>query len=333
MRFLLRADAGVQTGTGHVMRCFALAEELMARDHEVVLRGALGGVGWLRDQVAAAGLQHQESPGDELDVPGIDAEGWDAVVVDSYTIDTTLIGELDSSTPVLAIIDGDDRGIAASLYLDQNLGAEHQPRRPEVTRALLAGSRYSLVRRSVQGLRRDADRALPSSPSVLAFMGGSDPLGAMRSVASSLLALPEHVGLTLVTAQAWQADVAAITGARAGARILDPTSELPRLLAHADLVVSATGTSAWDICTIGIPAVFAAVVDNQQAGLRTIVESGVGLGIDASDDLAALDGVAGLVQLLIEDSALRHEQVRACLRDFDGRGAARVSDELERAAG
>lgn len=108
-----------------------------------------------------------------------------------------------------------------------------------------------------------------------------------------------------------------------------PTAAFPLLLAHADIVVSATGTSAWDICTMGIPAVFAAVVANQQAGLHALVDSGVALGIDASQDLGMLQGLRGQVELLLADEYLRREGVEKSLVAFDGGGAARVSDELE----
>jgi len=130
MRFLLRADAGTQTGTGHVMRCLALAEELIGRDHEVMLRGALGGIDWLHKHVAAAGLPHDDAPLDTLDAVRTAEEGWDAVVVDSYTIGPSEVSRLNELTPVLAIIDGADRGIAARRYLDQTWAQRFRPGDP-----------------------------------------------------------------------------------------------------------------------------------------------------------------------------------------------------------
>ncbi len=37
MKIMIRADASERIGTGHVMRCLALAEELRAGGHEVTL--------------------------------------------------------------------------------------------------------------------------------------------------------------------------------------------------------------------------------------------------------------------------------------------------------
>ncbi len=333
MRFLLRSDAGVIDGTGHVMRCITLAEELVGRGHSVELRGATDGLRWLEALITESGAVHTPVAAATLDVPGAVGEGWDAVVVDSYRIAPGAIAELDDRVPVLAIVDGDDRGLRASAYLDPNPGAELIRRPGHVAGSLLAGSDYVLVRSAVRALRRsDRWRTRPAAH-VLAFMGGNDPVGAMPRVAASLARLPQDVRLTLVTAPPWRDEVVSLLGGRKGADVIDPTPRLPELMSDADLVVSATGTSAWDLCTMGVPSVFAAIVDNQRAGLRSIAAGGLGLSLDAATDPDRLDGVGDLVAATLADEPLRRTQVERCLAAFDGRGAERVADELERLDG
>lgn len=328
MRFLLRADADIRTGTGHVMRCITLAEELIARGHDAVLRGTLGEVGWLREQVRMSGVRYDPAPLASLDARETVGEEWNAVIVDSYLVEPDVVTRVNESTPVVAIIDGDDRAIDATLYLDQNLGAEMRPQRAGVAGSILAGSSYALVRRAVRELRRDDRWRLPSNPTVLAFMGGSDPFGAMPHVASALSSLPDSVALTLVAAPASRDALLDALKGRDKVSIVAPTSALPALLAKADIVVSATGTSAWDICTMGIPAVFAAVVDNQRTGLRAVVDSGAALGVDASQDLGELARIGDLVAILLDDKRRRRAVVTSALATFDGLGAGRVADRV-----
>jgi spore coat polysaccharide biosynthesis predicted glycosyltransferase SpsG len=329
MRFLLRADAGVEAGTGHVMRCLALGEELLDRGHRVRVMGDIG-VDWLADQIRFMGIEHVPGAPDELDDEAIVRAGYDAVVVDSYRIPVDAIGRLDGRVPVLAVIDGDDRGIRAHRYLDQNHSAETLPHDPWVAERLMAGSPYGLVRREIRRLRREDGWRLPRRPNVLAFMGGSDPMGAMPRIVAGLRALPDDARTTVVAAPPWRADVATLLAGREGARIVDPTPRLPDLLGAADIVISAAGTSAWDICTIGIPAVFCAVVRNQEKGLAAIVESGVGVGVDAIDHPGELEGIGALVAALLRDEITRRSLVTRSLQTFDGHGAERVADELEK---
>lgn len=331
MKALLRADAGIGMGTGHVMRCLTLAEELGARGHEVVLRGSLGGVGWLDERVRGAGVTHETCEAGVLDVEAV-AGRADVVVVDSYTIDAADVRGLTERMPVLALIDGDDRGIRATAYVDANLGAEETPYPPHVARRLSAGSRYALVRRELRALRRPPTAALPASPTVLCLMGGSDPLGLMPRAAAALAALPAEVRLVFVTAPAWVGAVQEAVGARAGSTVGAQTPRLAELVAEADLVVSAAGTTAWDLCTIGVPAVFLAVVGNQRPGLRAIVDAGLAPGIDASEDPTAIDGVGVVVEELLADAGRRIGYAKRCLQAFDGRGAERVADILEELA-
>ncbi|MFD0655770.1 hypothetical protein [Thermocatellispora tengchongensis] len=51
MRVGVRCDAGRGIGVGHLVRCVALAEELVARGAEVLFLGDLGGVEWARAQL------------------------------------------------------------------------------------------------------------------------------------------------------------------------------------------------------------------------------------------------------------------------------------------
>jgi spore coat polysaccharide biosynthesis predicted glycosyltransferase SpsG len=325
MRVVLRADAGVHQGSGHVMRCLTLAEELLARGCEVILVGSLPDLPWLQSAVATSGVRVVPADGDSLDIDGILALQPDRVVVDSYSIDAGAVSALNEALPVLAIIDGDDRGIRATWFLDQNLGADDAW--PAVDR-FLAGARFALVRRAVLEARRTEPwRISGPAPRILSFMGGTDPTGASARVAASMALLRRPVDLTVIAPPADHAAVAAV--APAGARVLAPTPDLPRLLAEVDIVVSAAGTSAWDVCTLGAPAVLVGVVGNQSASLAAAVARGLVLGVDAAvDGPEAVARVGGLVERLIESEPQRRGLSDAARAVFDGRGTARVADAL-----
>ncbi|MGN7948281.1 PseG/SpsG family protein [Microbacterium sp. 22215] len=330
MRCLIRADAGEATGTGHVMRCLTIAEELKTRGHEVVIRGDFGTVPWLSARIAEVGVEEEPEAFGVLSTNARDYGGIDVVIVDSYVISSDAITHVNRLVPTLAVVDGDTRGIEAEAYLDQNLGATGDGFTPGQQRRLLAGSRYALVRREIRDLRRSEPRELGDPPHICAFMGGSDPTGAMVVVTRAVSALPRDFQVDLVVTDRWRA--AAAEAARPGIRFHQPTPRLPDLLARADLVISATGTSAWDLCTMGVPSIFTTVVDNQRAGYASLMRGGLAVGVDFQNDPDVEKSLLEGIFRLIEDAPLRRRLWEACTGAFDGRGSERVADAVERLA-
>lgn len=331
MKVVFRADAGVLQGTGHVMRCLTLAEELGARGHETHL--LLGGKApaWLLEKIGASSVILHPCTADILEQDSILSLRPDWVVVDSYRIDATEISRLNPLLPVLAIVDGDARGIEATLYLDQNLGAEaHIPMAIGRTR-FLAGSGFALIRSEVLEQRRRAPwEPVHARPSVLSFMGGTDPTLASSNVVAALIAVRELIDLTVVAPISQHSTILDEWGSEAGLTLLAPTPDLPALFGKADIVVSAAGTSAWDICSLGVPSVLIAVVSNQTHSLEAAVSSGIALGVDAVSDSRAIGArLPGLVRQLLDDVDLRRMLSEHCLKIFDGNGASRVVDALE----
>lgn len=327
MRVIIRADAGVEQGTGHVMRCLTLAEELMLRGHRVIfVTGGLA-TGWLKQTVDASGVEVHSCELDAMQLAQIADLRPDWVVVDSYRIPAGAISALNADVPVLAIVDGDDRGIEASLYLDQNLGAEKLTR--SHGQRFLSGATYALVRRAVLSERRRDPAGLSGLPRLLSFMGGTDPTGASLEIARALAHRPEHFELTMLAPVSQHAELHATLADRPDVTVLAPTPRLPELLGEADVVVSAAGTSAWDVCALGIPALLIAVVENQRASLHEAVHRELVLGIDATSDRQGLELKSGdMVAKLLGDAVLRQSLSHACLRAFDGRGAGRVADAM-----
>lgn len=313
------------------MRCLTLAEALNARGHSVELMGDIVGVDWLEKHLASIGLVVHSCAAHSLDIERIQRIGPDWVVVDSYEIDADDISELNQLVPCLAIVDGDMRSIEAKLYLDQNLGAEDAPWVRHAAGRVLAGSNYCLVRDDIVKHRTVREpKATAEPPTVTVFLGGTDPEGTIVDVAKSLADSELGARLLLVCPPAFRHEVSEATRLLRDSTIVEPTVELPQLLSASDVVVSAAGTSAWDVCTLAIPSVFIATVENQQGSLRRALAASLALGIDAhAEGRQALDAVGSLVGRLLSDSDLRGQISARCRNLFDGMGKFRVVEALE----
>ncbi len=313
------------------MRCLTLAEAVRARGHEALLMMATTDVDWLASAVRDSGLPVHPCAADELPIEDMLALEPDWTVVDSYRIPAASVSDLAGSTAVLAIVDGETRGIDATLFLDQNLGAERRPPASEQPQRFLAGSRYALVRDAITRVRRSRPwLSTNRPPTVLCFMGGSDPTSACTAVAMALSRSDADMAVTFVAPESQHGDLHAIAGGRSGWTVTAPTLRLPELFAEADIVVSAAGTSAWDLCALGIPSVLVAVVDNQQASLREVVAGSLALGIDVvAGGPERFAQVRDAVESLLADETLRRDLSESARKAFDGDGAMRVAERME----
>ena len=330
MKVVLRADASRSRGSGHVMRCLTLAEALVARGHIVHLAVTMEGIPWLTAAVAATGLPLLEVAPNELSADAVLSVDPDWVVVDSYELPAEEISSLNLRVPVLAIVDGELRSIVASLYLEQNLGSDELDLAIPSGGRLLAGGKYALIRDAVLRERRPDPWALSGTPRVVAVLGGTDPLGMIVPVATQLASLSVPTELTLVAAAEWHEEVARVMAARPDARIVPPSSGVASLLGAADVVVSAAGTSAWEICTLGLPSVLIAVVDNQTGSLHRMTAEGLVLGIDLTvDGQPGIEHLGGMIELLCTDESTRRSLSRRATALFDGLGKGRVVEAME----
>ena len=330
MRVVLRADASVGQGAGHVMRCLTLAEELRARNHEVHLVGVPSGIQWLEVAVASTVDVFHGCEPNGLDLDMIEGIEPDWVVVDSYRVDSARISRLNGLIPVLAIVDGDTRSIDAAVYLEQNLGSEHKDWQIPQGSGMLAGSSFALVRDAILEQRRPQAWRIDGVPRLVVFMGGTDPTGAIVTVASQLAKVTSKIDVTVIAPASLHEEIQLLLSRVYRLKITTPTPDLPSLLGRADIAVSAAGTSAWDICSLGLPAIFIALVDNQTESLREVLKNELALGLDL-----VLDGGSGLSRLpvflesLLDDEPLRQSLSERSLGAFDGRGKNRVVDAME----
>jgi spore coat polysaccharide biosynthesis predicted glycosyltransferase SpsG len=279
---------------GHLVRCLALSEEFLRRGARVEVFGTIEGVGWAERQLASRRLPLHPGPAtpEEL-VDTARRHELDVMILDSYELDPAGAGALRAAGVVtLAIVDGDTRGQDADLYLDQNFGSQSAAP-PE---RLLVGSAYALLRDSVVAGRPTAPRpATPAGrPRVLAFFGGTDALGAGPVLTQVLLSTGHPMDLTVVVGRAEiEAELEGVVPGRGQSLdLVPPTDELPALIGAADLVVSAAGTSTWELCCLGAPAALVCVVDNQRESYHRVVEQGLAAGLGELPELAA-GGVAG----------------------------------------
>ncbi|MEO6143788.1 MAG: GNAT family N-acetyltransferase [Dermatophilaceae bacterium] len=344
MRILAICHGGGPIGVGHVMRSLALAEAAVAAGHDVVVAGHFEGA-FLQGQLAAAPVEVVElaarpdvGPGPFLDL--VQRIRPDVLHVDSYELQGWLLVRMERSNTVPRemilsnVEDGPFGRRAADVVVDPTFGAELSPRPADGSTSaalLLRGSRYSPIRARVLDARRVVKPIDAIGHSVLVVMGGTDPLGlapaAVGLLARTGLALDVTVIATGEIAERVQDEA---RGSSLSVTTLAPVDDLPGLMARQDLVVSAAGTSVWELCCIGVPMAVVWVVDNQRVGYERVVRAGAALGLGGPRLGRDVDAV-GLLATALKDPQVRADLVRAGRDMVDGLGAWRVVRTWEQA--
>ena len=328
MRVVFRCDAGPVVGAGHVMRCVALAEELASRGVRPVFVCDVEELPWVREQLDRRGFDVLPASTDVREPRPA------AVVLDSYLlppgVSTAWRAE---GVPVLALVDGSLRGRVADLYVDQNLGAEQASVDLPAGSRRLAGLDYAMLRDETLAARPaappvDGGRG---APEVVAVFGGTDAHGAAPVLVDALAATGLPFTATIVSAtDALAAAVRAVpSSGEQHVRPIPPTSRLAELVASADLVISAAGSSTWELLSLGAAAAVVRVADNQREGYDRTAATGAVAGLGALADIrrSPTEATAVLVGLLTspEDRAAMR---RRAWHLVDGAGRRRVADAL-----
>jgi spore coat polysaccharide biosynthesis predicted glycosyltransferase SpsG len=165
-------------------------------------------------------------------------------------------------------------------------------------------------------------------PRLLCFFGGTDAADAAPAAIRLAAATGAPFAATVVAARAETARALAAVPLAPGQCVtpVPPTDRLPALAAAADLVVSAAGTSTWELLCLGAPTALIKVAGNQQVGYDATVSRGLTAGL-GSVTAPAPDAVAVLHGLLT-DPAARMTLAARGHGLIDGRGRERVATAL-----
>ena len=317
-------------GTGHVMRCLALAQGWQDLGGEVALLAA-------ELPEALAGRCREEgievrllAPGaDDAEVTAAQAAQTDWLVVDGYHFDAAYLDAVTGSVRRVLLIDdlGQSEPVVAELILNQNVTAS-PTLYPGDTERLLLGGRYALLRREFRAPRVER-RFEGLATRVLVSFGGSDPCNFTRRAIEALLECPGLQAKVVVGAAnprlAELCDVAAPAAGRI--EVLPAVKAMVPLMDWADFALSAGGSSVLELAARGLPALVVAIADNQTAISETLQARGLmrSLGWHESVEVTEL---AQALQDLAADARSREALSAAALDLSDGRGALRVVEAM-----
>lgn len=358
MNIYFRTDSSLQIGSGHVMRCLTLADELryrganitfVCREHHGNLVAMIENRGYvvvcLRLPVDALELGteclahakwlgatwEQDAAETVAALRGARAQ-W--MIVDHYAIDRRWHEQLRPHCDKIMVIDDiADRIHDCDLLLDQNLYRAMESRYKNLVPAaccMLLGPRYALLRPQFVSARRNLGQRDGYVRRVLVCFGGADSTNETEKALLALAAFSEsrfEVDVIVSPVSSSLERIQSICADNAGFRCHCQVDNMAELMTAADIAIGAGGSITWERCAVGLPALIVTLAANQLELASCAAEEGLVYYLGDKDVVTSKKIEDTLAVLMAMPELLRCFAANG-LSLVDARGAQRVAGFL-----
>lgn len=352
-KIAFRVDASDQIGTGHLMRCLALADVLadhgvtprficrhLSNSHRILLEEKKYELVLLEctdDGKIDDGLLHShwltvsQAEDARATLQALSDKQWDWLIVDHYALDAQWESLLRQAVKKIFVIDDiADRCHDCDVLLDQNLHAEMETRyagRVPPHCQLLLGPRYALLREEFRQLHEQVTPRNGTAKRILVFLGGVD----IDNYTARVIEVLAHLGRDDLSVEVVigaqhphrsEIDAACRTY---GFRCHVQTTRMAELMASSDLAIGAGGSSSWERCCLGLPSISVSLAANQFDIAQSLDHAGACLFLGKQSAATPEKMQKALLGLCANPKRLTEMSEKA-FSLVDGLGAHRVRD-------
>ena len=362
MVVVFRADASLQIGNGHIMRCLTLADALkqegasctfICRGHEGNLLALIQhkGHNTLALPSSTANINSSSTPSRQqyltwlgttpaedarqtitaLQSLASDKPAW--LIIDHYALDREWESALRPYCQKIMVIDDlADRQHDCDLLLDQTFGRDERDYQPLVPEhcTILTGSYYALLRPEFAEWREYSlqRRREPQLKQLLITLGGVDKDNVTGKVLAALndSNLPSDCHITIVMGKHAPWLAAVTTQAQQlpwSTEVKVDVSNMAELMANSDLCIGAAGSTTWERCSLGLPSIMLILAENQRKIAEELHQKKLAYIIDCSKNhLLSLNAV--LTKIVTELNLIAKRSSMVC----DGLGSKKIINHL-----
>jgi len=342
MHLYIRADADGKIGSGHIMRCIALAQAWQDQGGEVTfishcesaaLKERMQSEGFRFIAIAHASPEPYDLQFTLATLKSKNANQKNWLVLDGYHFTPEYQKAIRGEGIRLLVIDDINHlpHYHADLLLNQNIHAPEMNYHCDEDTILLLGTRYVLLRREFLKYR-DVKRQIPDlAKNILVTLGGADPDNVTLKVIEALQLLDDQemkVKIIIGPANPHQETLNnALVSAHFEMELLANPLNMPDLMAWADMAISVGGSTCWELAFMELPSILMALSPDQRGIVDKLSQNGFALVID---EHTAQD-IANALNALLFNYELRMAMSLQGRNLVDGNGACRVVKEIKNA--
>ena len=349
MNIIFRADANQNIGMGHIMRCLSIADIFKKKCNSVTfvtsdecVSSYIHGRGY-KTVILNTCYKNMEG---ELNI-WPDTSGVDIIVVDSYYVTAEYLSSLKSKAKLAYIDDTSDFPYNVDVLVNYNAYASNDMYEALYMNSnikfpkLILGSQYAPLRGMFSGIERKKQGKIVKD--VLISTGGSDELHVSLAIIHELVKnnrsdIKFHFLLGSMNND--KREIYSLSTKTDNIIIHENVVEMKKLICDMDIVVSASGSTLYEICACGVPLITYSMADNQMQGAEVFGKIGLAVNIgDIRDkntlnygmnglDIISINKIINAVYVLALDYDKRRDMGILMQNMVDGNGAERIVNEL-----
>ena len=359
MKVFFRVDASIKIGSGHVMRCLTIANELkknganilfITRPYEGNLNSLISTKGFkvfelpnknkFEIDTEKAIIDNSQSPdfyeeGDAKDcIQSLINNQPDWLIVDHYDLGEKWEKKLKPYVKKIMVIDDlANRKHVCDLLLDQNWFEKMDTRYNNLLPAKclkLLGPKFALLRREFSETRKNTDYRNNNNERVFVSSGGADPNNLTGTIIKALC-VPKlsHLELDVVLGEN-NPNINQIKDRvvrRPFTNLHIQVDNIAEIMSRSNFSIGAGGSTIWERCCLGLASCVITIADNQLECVTDLSNINVIYYLGHQDSITT-EKLAKSIIRFIHDNKKLMEYSDNSFSLVDGLGVKRVSERI-----
>lgn len=340
--YVIRADGNSAIGMGHVMRCLSIADALKETGAEPVFMTADDDC---REMIENRGFQVHVLGTDyrsmESELPFIreylsksqSEDNSYVILVDSYQVTNAYYTGLRQMAKV-ACLEDMGQSYPVDLLINYNIYGPKLKYDNKITLNTLLGAQYQPLRKEFQA---DTDYIVKNKISdVMITTGGSDPCFAAKAFTDAFL-MEEELRETQIVYHIvsgpfniYSNELHQLYDNNSQVEIHEHVTCMKEIMKECDVVLSATGSTIYEVSALGIPLIAFYFAENQRQGAEMLSEIThvINCGNFAQDSKQVVEKAREALLHCLRQKKYRETLHREEKSLVDGQGAARIAKAL-----
>lgn len=336
MKIIIRCDANKDIATGHMKRCMSIASELKRKGAEVIFAVASdSSVQYVKDIYRTIKFDNEYNEPDiekEKMVSCLKEEKPDILLIDSYFVSPSYMDVMREFTKVAYIDDLYERVWPVDIIINYGIIADSYPYDKDYKNSVrLLGPKYMPINEIYKNavpceLKEKAEK-------VLVVSGGSDENHVMLNTLKTICKENEGQLKYTFICGAFNSDIGemlVLSEKREDITVLKSLPSLVEAIGKSDIIVTAGGTTLYEMAILGCAGIIYKIADNQTENIKGFVSKELALYAGDVREGFSYDRLVKMIKDLSLDYRMRKDLSERAKLAIDAYGSERLSEELMR---